>query len=89
MTHYFVRRRSTREVRRLEAIDQHGVQHTVVERVSVLHQVGAGGQVFGSEHGLTSYYSATTGEVVVSLPDGSFRTKGDGHGLVLKIQSQE
>jgi hypothetical protein len=89
MAYYFVRRRSKREINRLKAVDQHGVQHTLIERISVLHDVGASGQIFGSEHGSSSYYSATSGDAVLRLPDGSFESKSAKPPLVLKILSQE
>jgi hypothetical protein len=86
MAYYFVRRRSTREVNRLEAIDEHGTPHNIIERISILHDVGASGQIFGAEYGSLSYYSATSGDVLVRLSDEIFETKDKR--LLLKLKTR-
>jgi hypothetical protein len=89
MKYYFKRRKSTREVNRLEAVDQHGVQHTLIERISVIHNIGASGRIFGSENGSSSYYSATSGDALLRLPDGSFESQRQNPRLALTLMLQK
>jgi hypothetical protein len=86
MTNYSTRKRSFREIRRFHAIDQYGVQHTVIERVAVLNDVGASGCIFNSENGKSQYYSATSGDAVVQLSDGSLKTKDGKLAFDMKLQ---
>ena len=72
MSYFLCRRKSYREVNRFEAIDQDGIQHTVVERLAILHEVGASGRIFNSQKGSSPFYSATTGETIIRRDDGSF-----------------
>lgn len=72
---YTLRKHSFREVKRLHALDQHGLQHTLVERRVVINDVGASGHVFDSAHGASHYYSATSGDAVARSEDGTLKTK--------------
>jgi len=80
---YTIRRKSFREIARFTAIDQEGRSHVVVERAAMLN-VGAGGKVIDSQRGASSFYSATTGDAVAPLPDGSFAAASGNSRLVLK-----
>jgi hypothetical protein len=81
---YTIRRKSFREIARFTAIDQEGRSHVVVERAAMLNDVGAGGKVIDSQRGASSFYSATTGDAVAPLPDGSFAAASGNGRLVLK-----
>ena len=81
---YTIRRKSFREVDRFMATDQDGRAHVVVERVAMLNDVGAGGKVIDSQLGASSFYSATTGDAVVRMPDGSFAGTSRTRRLVLR-----
>ncbi|HSU20762.1 hypothetical protein NF681_02480 (plasmid) [Comamonadaceae bacterium OTU4NAUVB1] len=84
---YSVRKRSFRETRRFKAVDQHGIEHTVVERIAMLHDVGASGCIVDAEPGSLNYYSATSGDAMERLLDGSLKTK-DGR-LEFAVKPQE
>jgi hypothetical protein len=88
MATYSVRKRSFREIRRFNAVDQYGVQHTLVERVAVLNDVGASGCIFNSESGKSQYYSATSGDAVIRFSDGSLKTKDGKLAFDMKLQSK-
>jgi hypothetical protein len=87
MATYSLRKRSFREIRRFNALDQYGVQHTLVERVAVLNDVGASGCIVNSESGKSQYYSATSGDAVTQLSDGSLKTKDGKLVFDMKLQS--
>ena len=88
MTTYSVRKRSFREMRRFNAIDQYGVQHTLVERVAVVNDVGASGCIVSSESGRSQYYSATSGDAVTQLADGSLKTTDGKLSFDVKPQAE-
>jgi hypothetical protein len=66
------RRRSFREIRRFNVTDQEGNPHIIVERVVVLNEVGVGGKIVESQQGASTFYSATSGDVVMRTSDKSF-----------------
>ena len=74
MASYWNRRRSFREVRRFVAVDQDGMQHTVVQRIETLQGVGLTNLVVETEHGVSCFYSATSGDAVTLQEDGAFAT---------------
>jgi hypothetical protein len=88
MSIYSVRKRSFRETRRFKAIDQHGTEHTVVERIAMLHDVGASGCVVDAETGSFNYYSATSGDALFRVVDGSLRTRDGGTALELRSSDE-
>lgn len=75
MATYWNRKRSFRETGRFLVVDQHGVPHTVVQRIKTLHGVGATGLVIEAEQGISCFYSATSGDAVMLQADGSFITE--------------
>ena len=85
MSPYSIRQRSFREIRRFNAIDQRGIQHTLVERVAVFNDVGASGCIFNSESGKSQYYSATSGDTVIQWPDGSLKSKDGKLAFDIKL----
>ena len=74
MATYSIRKRSFREIRRFNAIDQYGIQHTLVERVATINDVGASGCIVSSESSKSQYYSASSGDTVTQMSDGSLKT---------------
>jgi hypothetical protein len=48
--------------------------------------VGASGCIFNSENGKSQYYSATSGDAVVQLSDGSLKTKDGKLAFDMKLQ---
>ena len=49
-----------------------GNPHIIVEQVVVLNEVGAGGKIVESQQGASTFYSATSGDVVLRNSDQSF-----------------
>lgn len=88
MATYSVRKHSLREIRRFDAFDQYGVQHSLVERMKIINDVGASGLIIDSEHGALHYYSATTGDIVVRLPDGSLKTKDGKFVFTVELEDK-
>jgi hypothetical protein len=75
MALYWNRKRSFRKIGRFLARDQNGTQHTLVQRIERLQSIGVTGLVVEVEHGISCFYSATSGDVVLRQVDGSFVTE--------------
>lgn len=73
---------SLREIARFNAVDGDGVSHTVVERIEIETRVTFANRYTHTETGLKSYYSSTSGDVLVRLLDGTF----EGCSGLLKLQ---
>lgn len=75
--------KSFREVARFIAIDQGGVQHTVVERVETRTRITFAITYGNASLGASTYYSMTTGDKLSRQPDGTF--EGYQGSLKLKV----
>lgn len=87
MALYWTRKRSFREIGRFLAKDQNGIQHTLVQRMERLQSIGVTGLVVEAEHGISCFYSATSGDVVLRQADGSFVTENGKLKLLAENES--
>lgn len=63
------------------------MQHTLVQRIERLQSVGVTGLVVEAENGISCFYSATSGDVVIRQTDGSFVTENGKLKLFMENQT--